>query len=75
MLVAFRRVRSESCPFCRDNLKRTNSGDLWNYTDKCEIVDAGTIFKENSKRLLLYIEKLPVVAPDPMYVSYEPCMR
>ncbi|XP_054817866.1 E3 ubiquitin-protein ligase AIRP2-like [Prosopis cineraria] len=65
--------RSESCPFCRGNLKRVNSGDLWNYIDDGDIVDIRTIFKENLKILLLYIEKLPIVDPDPMRMSYEPC--
>ena len=65
--------RSESCPFCRGNLKRLNSGDLWNYIDDGDIVDVRTIFKENLKRLLFYIEKLPIADPDPMHVSYEPC--
>ncbi|KAF7816094.1 E3 ubiquitin-protein ligase AIRP2 isoform X2 [Senna tora] len=69
------RARSQSCPFCRDNLQRVNSGDLWNYTDTCDIVDVRTVFKENRKRLLFYIEKLPIVAPDPIHVSYEPCRR
>ncbi|PNY00719.1 MTD2, partial [Trifolium pratense] len=40
-------LRSQSCPFCRDSLKRVNSGDLWIYTDTSDIVDVGTIFKEN----------------------------
>nr|AFK37027.1 unknown [Lotus japonicus] len=40
-------MRSQSCPFCRDSLKRVNSGDLWIYTDMSEIVDMGTVFKEN----------------------------
>ncbi|KAK4275173.1 hypothetical protein QN277_018302 [Acacia crassicarpa] len=65
--------RSESCPFCRGNLKRVNSGDLWNFIDDGDIMDIRTIFKENLKRLFLYIEKLPIVDPDPMHVSYEPC--
>lgn len=30
---------------------------------------------ENRKRLLLYIEKLPMADSDPMYMSYEPCTR
>ncbi|KAL1370101.1 hypothetical protein HN51_000415 [Arachis hypogaea] len=68
-------VRSESCPFCRDSLKRMDSGDLWIYTDKSDIVDLGTIYRENSKMLFLYIEKLPLVIPDPRHVSYDPFLR
>lgn len=71
----FRCQRSQSCPFCRDSLKRTNSGDLWIYTDTSDIVDVGTIFKENCKMLFLYIEKLPLIVPDPRYVFYDPLLR
>ncbi|TKY47147.1 E3 ubiquitin-protein ligase Topors [Spatholobus suberectus] len=67
--------RSQSCPFCRDSLKRINSGDLWIYTDKSDIVDVGTIFKENCKMLFLYIEKLPLIVPDPRHVFYDPFLR
>lgn len=68
-------LRSQSCPFCRDSLKRVNSGDLWIYTDTSDIVDVGTIFKENCKILFLYIEKLPLIIPDPRHVSYDPFFR
>ncbi|XP_058759939.1 E3 ubiquitin-protein ligase AIRP2-like [Vicia villosa] len=68
-------LRSQSCPFCRDSLKRVNSEDLWIYTDTSDIVDVGTIFKENCKILFLYIEKLPLIIPDPRHVSYDPFFR
>ncbi|ESW18754.1 hypothetical protein PHAVU_006G067600 [Phaseolus vulgaris] len=67
--------RSQSCPFCRDSLKRINSGDLWIYTDMNDIVDIGTISRENCKRLFLYIEKLPLIVPDPRSVFYDPFLR
>ncbi|CAL5192291.1 unnamed protein product [Lathyrus oleraceus] len=54
--------RSESCPFCRDSLKRVNSGDLWMYLSSKEIDDLASINKENLKRLFMYIEKLPLIA-------------
>ncbi|KAG8079487.1 hypothetical protein GUJ93_ZPchr0007g6034 [Zizania palustris] len=44
------RSRSQSCPFCRDSLKRVNSGDLWIYTDSKDIVDMGTVRRENLRR-------------------------
>ncbi|KAM7531979.1 hypothetical protein LguiB_035389 [Lonicera macranthoides] len=66
------RARSQSCPFCRDSLERVNSGDLWIYTSKGEIVDLPSIAKENLKRLLMYIEKLPLIIPDSMLISYDP---
>ncbi|KAL3536513.1 hypothetical protein ACH5RR_004974 [Cinchona calisaya] len=69
------RARSQSCPFCRDNLKRVNSGDLWIYTSSCEIIELSAIGKENLKRLFMYIEKLPVLVPDTVAVSCEPQVR
>ncbi|KAM0994304.1 hypothetical protein ACFX13_010015 [Malus domestica] len=65
------RTRSQSCPFCRDSLKRVNSCDLWIYTSNNEIVDLSTISRENSKRLFMYIDKLPLIAPNPKFVSYD----
>lgn len=70
-----RRERSQSCPFCRGSLKRVNSGDLWLYTSSVEIVELPAIYKENLKRLLMYIDKLPLVASDPTLVPYTPLPR
>lgn len=61
--------RSQSCPFCRDSLKRVKSGDLWIYTSPSDIVDLTEIARESIKRLIIYIKKLPVVA-EPTIVSY-----
>ncbi|KAF7142320.1 hypothetical protein RHSIM_Rhsim05G0214200 [Rhododendron simsii] len=69
------RARSQSCPFCRDSLKRVNSGDLWICTSSCDYVDLTSITKENLKRLMMYIEKLPLVVPDPMLMAYDPRYR
>uniref|UniRef100_A0A2P2JKV7 RING-type domain-containing protein n=1 Tax=Rhizophora mucronata TaxID=61149 RepID=A0A2P2JKV7_RHIMU len=66
------RARSQSCPFCRDSLKRVNSGDLWIYTCNTDTVELPSITQENSKRLYMYIEKLPLIAPNPMLVSCDP---
>lgn len=70
----YRRARSQSCPFCRSNLKRVNSGDLWIYVNGYEIIDLYAISKENLKILLVYIEKLPLVDQPtrPVSVSYHP---
>ncbi|KAF3974738.1 hypothetical protein ACB098_08G025900 [Castanea mollissima] len=67
--------RSQSCPFCRDSLKRVNSGDLWIYTDKSDVVDLSSILKENRRRLFMYINKLPLVVPDHVLVPYNPHVR
>ncbi|KFK24654.1 hypothetical protein AALP_AA8G007800 [Arabis alpina] len=69
------RERSQSCPFCRGSLKRVNSGDLWLYTSSVEIVELPAIYKENLKRLLMYIDKLPLVTSDPTLVPYTPLPR
>lgn len=71
-ISCYRRTRSQSCPFCRDSLKRVNSGDLWIYTSSTEVVDLYAITTENLKRLFMYIEKLPFIVPDPAFVSYDP---
>lgn len=67
----FRHGRSQSCPFCRDSLRRVDSSDLWIYTDKCDVVDLSTILRENCKRLFLYIDKLPLIIPDSVIVPYD----
>ncbi|KAK9089325.1 hypothetical protein Scep_028407 [Stephania cephalantha] len=63
--------RSQSCPFCRDSLKRVNSGDLWMFTDSRDVVDMATLTRENLRRLFMYIDKLPVIIPDSVFDSYD----
>lgn len=63
------RARSQSCPFCRDNLKRVNSGELWIYTSSCDVIELSAIRRENLKRLFMYIGKLPLIVLDPTLVS------
>ncbi|XP_030447582.2 E3 ubiquitin-protein ligase AIRP2-like isoform X1 [Syzygium oleosum] len=65
------RARSQSCPFCRDSLKRIKSEDLWIYTEKRDIVDLPTILKENAKRLFMYIDNLPLVVPDTVFLPHD----
>jgi len=64
--------RSQSCPFCRDSLKRVNSGDLWICLGNNDITDLSIIWRENLQRLFMYIEKLPLIVPDHVFVSYDP---
>lgn len=71
----FRRTRSQSCPFCRDSLKRVNSGDLWVFTDNRDIVDMATVTRENLKRLFKYIDKLPTIVPDSLFDAYDTHLR
>ncbi|WVZ87708.1 hypothetical protein U9M48_034305 [Paspalum notatum var. saurae] len=65
------RSRSQSCPFCRDSLKRVNSGDLWMFTDSRDVVDMATVTRENVRRLFMYIDKLPLVTPDNIFYAYD----
>jgi len=69
------RARSQSCPFCRDSLSRVDSDDLWICISRCEIVDLSSISRENLKRLFMYIDKLPLIVPDPTFISYDPHHR
>lgn len=75
LLTHCRRTRSQSCPFCRDSLKRVNSGDLWVYTDSKDIVDMATVMRENLRRLFIYIDKLPLVIPDNLFDPYDSHLR
>ncbi|KAL8129404.1 hypothetical protein V2J09_018559, partial [Rumex salicifolius] len=70
--LCIKRMRSQSCPFCRDTLKRVNSGDLWIYTHSQEITDLNSITIQNLTRLFMYVDKLPLVVPDPMFFAYDP---
>ncbi|XWS71580.1 hypothetical protein CRYUN_Cryun03dG0150000 [Craigia yunnanensis] len=67
--------RSQSCPFCRDSLKRINSCDLWIYTEQSDIVDLSSILREDCERLFMYIDKLPLVVPDPVFAPYDVHVR
>ncbi|WOG85171.1 hypothetical protein DCAR_0104358 [Daucus carota subsp. sativus] len=69
------RSRSQSCPFCRDSLKRVNSGDLWVYMDSRDIIDPVTLTRDNLRRLFLYIDKLPVIVPDHLFDTYDSHLR
>ncbi|GER53044.1 RING/U-box superfamily protein [Striga asiatica] len=65
------RLRSQSCPFCRDSLKRVNSCDLWVFLDGRDVLDISAITRENLKRLFMYIDKLPLVVPETLFDAYD----
>ncbi|QCD84340.1 hypothetical protein DEO72_LG2g4692 [Vigna unguiculata] len=69
------RTISQSCPFCRDSLKRVNSGDLWVFTDRRDVVDMATVTRENLRRLFMYIDKLPLIVPDSLFDAYDSHIR
>ncbi|KAK4491679.1 hypothetical protein RD792_002445 [Penstemon davidsonii] len=69
------RTRSQSCPFCRDSLKRVNSSDLWVFLDSKDVIDMAAITRENLKRLFMYIDKLPLIIPDNLFDNYDTHVR
>ncbi|XP_078427432.1 E3 ubiquitin-protein ligase AIRP2-like isoform X2 [Wolffia australiana] len=66
------RARSQSCPFCRDSLKRVNSGDLWVYTVSKEVVDPAVVRREDARRLFFFVDNLPLVFPNADFTVYDP---
>ena len=66
-----RHSRSQSCPFCRDSLKRVNSRDLWIFTDNGEVIDMATLARDNLRRLFLYVGKLPLLVPESVFDVYD----
>ena len=70
-LPFYRSSRSQSCPFCRDNLKKTCPGDLWIYVEDQDVVDMETVSSENLRRLFMYISKLPLIVPDVIFSVYD----
>ncbi|KAM7464707.1 hypothetical protein LguiA_032828 [Lonicera macranthoides] len=63
-------TRSESCPFCRGSIKRVQSRDLWVLTCSEDVVDADMVTKEDLSRFYLYINKLPKVSSDALFLMY-----
>ncbi|XP_041012920.1 E3 ubiquitin-protein ligase AIRP2-like isoform X1 [Juglans microcarpa x Juglans regia] len=63
-------TKSESCPFCRGNLKRVKSEDLWVLTCGDDVVDAEMVSREDLLRFYLYINSLPKDYPDALFVVY-----
>lgn len=66
----YRNTKSESCPFCRGNIKRVNSQDLWVLTCNDDVVDTETVSKEDLLRFYLYINRLPKDCPDSLFFVY-----
>ncbi|XP_058102113.1 E3 ubiquitin-protein ligase AIRP2-like isoform X2 [Magnolia sinica] len=64
------KTRSQSCPFCRGSLKRVDSRDLWVLTCNNDVVDTMTVAKENLRRFYLYLDKLPLIIPDTLFLVY-----
>ncbi|KAM7269229.1 hypothetical protein ACFE04_024726 [Oxalis oulophora] len=62
--------KSESCPFCRGNIKRVNSEDLWVLTCNNDVVDTETVTREDLLRFYLYINSLPKDTSDSLSVVY-----
>ncbi|KAF3787967.1 hypothetical protein EJ110_NYTH22001, partial [Nymphaea thermarum] len=62
-------------PNCNHALCMKCYPDLWIYTDSREAVDITAISRENLRRLFLYIDKLPLIVPDSVFVSYDSHVR
>ncbi|KAK3009431.1 hypothetical protein RJ639_014140 [Escallonia herrerae] len=69
------RVRSQSCPFCRDSLKRVNSAELWVFVDSRDVLDMATLTRENLRRLFMYIDKLPLIVPNNLFDAIDTHVR
>ncbi|XP_065040190.1 E3 ubiquitin-protein ligase AIRP2-like [Musa acuminata AAA Group] len=54
--------RSQSCPFCRDSLR-----DLWVFVNSRDVVDMTMVTREDIRRLIMYIKKLPEVVPETVF--------
>lgn len=63
-------MRSASCPFCRGNLKRVKSRDLWVLTCDDEVMDADLVADEDLVHFYLYINNLPKDHPDGVFFMY-----
>ncbi|PWA49931.1 zinc finger, RING/FYVE/PHD-type [Artemisia annua] len=63
-------TRSASCPFCRGNLKRVKSRDLWVLTGDNEVMDADLVADEDLVRFYLYLNNLPKDHPDALFFMY-----
>ncbi|WOL16119.1 hypothetical protein Cni_G24901 [Canna indica] len=63
-------LRSQSCPFCRGSLKRVQSSDLWVLTSTGDVVDPLTLEKDNVRRFYRYIDSLPLIIPDKLFLVY-----
>ncbi|CAL9131372.1 unnamed protein product [Musa acuminata var. zebrina] len=63
-------VRSQSCPFCRGSIKRVRSRDLWVLTNKSDVVDTMTLEMDNLRRFYSYIDSLPLIIPDTLFLVY-----
>ncbi|WOL04416.1 hypothetical protein Cni_G13137 [Canna indica] len=63
-------VRSQSCPFCRGSIKRVRSRDLWVLTNKSDVVDTMTLAMDNLRRFYRYIDSLPLIIPDTLFLVH-----
>ncbi|RRT81482.1 hypothetical protein B296_00001024 [Ensete ventricosum] len=70
-----RNSRSRSCPFCRNSLTRVNSGDLWMFIENRDVVDMEMVSRENIRRLIMYIKKLPEIVSETVSDPYDSHLR
>ena len=41
--------------------RRVNSGDLWVFTDRRDVVGMAIVTRENLIRVFMYVDKLPLI--------------
>ncbi|XP_071716652.1 E3 ubiquitin-protein ligase AIRP2-like [Rutidosis leptorrhynchoides] len=63
-------ARAASCPFCRGNIKRVMSRDLWVLTCDDEVIDTNLVVKEDLVRFYLYINNLPKDSSDALFFMF-----
>eukprot|EP00271_Cylindrocystis_brebissonii_P017224 TRINITY_DN4393_c0_g1_i1.p1 TRINITY_DN4393_c0_g1~~TRINITY_DN4393_c0_g1_i1.p1 ORF type:complete len:250 (+),score=41.41 TRINITY_DN4393_c0_g1_i1:166-915(+) len=63
--------RSASCPFCRRTVGRVASEDLWVLVESSDTLDPSLLQRIALRRLLLYLDKLPVVLADNFFAVYD----
>lgn len=64
-------TRSESCPFCRGNIKRVKSRDLWVLTCDNDVVDRETVSREDLFQFYHYINSLPKDSSNDFLMQHE----
>eukprot|EP00475_Leptophrys_vorax_P010637 TRINITY_DN17226_c0_g1_i1.p1 TRINITY_DN17226_c0_g1~~TRINITY_DN17226_c0_g1_i1.p1 ORF type:complete len:316 (+),score=2.28 TRINITY_DN17226_c0_g1_i1:476-1423(+) len=57
-------ARSDSCPFCRDELGKVKEEDLWVVVEETAAEDIRKVMRDSLRRFFLFVHRLPVVISD-----------
>ena len=69
-----RSLRSQSCPFCREQLDEGDKADLWVVVAEDDAEDIRQITRESMRRLFCFIQRLPVIFSEASMPDYETAM-